>query len=479
MTPELIQAMAGNPALYREHLLIETSDGPRPLAQVADAWQLEDFAALDNGWRGVQSLPADPARPTYRRAWMERPRGHSKSSDIATMASWALLGNRTIRGVAAAADKDQAKLIRNAIEALTRQETNPWLADILDIQNYRVVNRVTGSELEIIASDTAGSYGLLVDFIVVDEIVHWLKRSLWDSLLSAAVKKSNCLLTVITNAGHFDTWQAEIRGLITQDPAWFFSRLEGSVASWITQDNLDEMSRLLPPRVFARLFRNEWQILGAGDAIDEADLLAAIIQGGPSSQWDESLSPYIGSLDIGVRHDRTALVIVALNLKGERVRVVEVQSWHPKDYGGRVPLRLVRDAIIDVNRRYRGCVIGFDASQAELLSEDVADKVVMVRISLSSTYMQQCALTLIKAFHSEKLIETFDSEELLRDLRSVSIVEKNGRWSLVLPRSTEFGHCDAAAALIQILPVVIATRREMLGLPSEETEQDSFSLSHT
>ena len=66
-------------------------------------------------------------------------------------AAWLLFASqRKIDGVACAADKDQAGLIRNAIERLVR--LNGWLCDVLEIQASKVINRHTGSTLTIIAA---------------------------------------------------------------------------------------------------------------------------------------------------------------------------------------------------------------------------------------------------------------------------------------------------------------------------------------
>ena len=79
-------------------------------------------------------------------------------------------------------------------------------------------------------------YGLTPDFAVVDEVTHWRSRDLWDALLSSAAKRSTCMFVVISNAGFLDDWTWQTRELIRTDPAWYFSRLDGPVASWITPD---------------------------------------------------------------------------------------------------------------------------------------------------------------------------------------------------------------------------------------------------
>ena len=116
------------------------------------------------------------------------------------------------------------------------------------------------------------SYGLLVDFIICDELVHWSgDGSLWHSIISTAAKRSNCLLVVISNAGFADSWQWDVRESARTDPAWLFSRLDGPQASWITPARLEEQRRMLPPMAFARLWLNQWSS-GGGDALQEADV---------------------------------------------------------------------------------------------------------------------------------------------------------------------------------------------------------------
>lgn len=244
-----IKRMQADPAKFRAALRIDADGRVVPLSKVLDPWQRQDFEAIDSGWRAVAGHKV--TNPTLR-AWLERGRGHSKTSDVATMVVWILLASqRQLSGVCAAADADQAGLIHDAISRLVR--LNAWLQSILDVQARKVINKHTDSELTIISSDVESSWGLLVDFIVCDELTHWKKRDLWDSLFSAAGKKSNCLLCVIGNAGFADSWQWSTREAIRTDPRWHFSRLEGPQASWITRDRLDEQRRLLPSIAFNRI----------------------------------------------------------------------------------------------------------------------------------------------------------------------------------------------------------------------------------
>src|SRR3989304_5762779 len=165
-TMKLIE-LQRDPKDFREALVLDTDSGPRPFAEVIDPWQASDFAALDNGWRKAagQNVVGD----CYSRGWLERGRGHAKSSDVMVMASWCLFASRRqLSGVVCAVDRDQAALDRDHVSRLL--SLNPWLSRVIEVQQWRIVNQHTGSTLEIMASDVPSSYGLLIDFAVCDEV---------------------------------------------------------------------------------------------------------------------------------------------------------------------------------------------------------------------------------------------------------------------------------------------------------------------
>jgi hypothetical protein len=309
-----LRRLANDPAAFRASLLIDADGGPSRFRP--DDWQRRDFEALDPAWLRATGRPASGG---HNRAWLTRPRGHSKTSDLAMMSLWALaFSTRPVTGVAAAADEAQAGLIRNAIGRIVR--LNPWLQEAIDVQSSRVVNRRTGSELSIISSDVASSWGLLADWIVVDELTVWPDRGreLWHSLLSTAAKRENCLLAVISNAGWLDSWQVKAREAC-KAAGWYEHRLPGPAASWITPARLAEQRKLLPAGVYARLWLNEDVSGSGGNAIDEADLQAALTLAGgclePLPGW-----VHVSGLDLGISHDAAALVTVAKEVGGrERI----------------------------------------------------------------------------------------------------------------------------------------------------------------
>ncbi len=77
--------------------LIDTDDGPKRLADRMDDWQREDFEVLDPACRRIAGQDVEPPYLACTRAC----RGHSKTTDIAIVASYMLFASdRKINGVA-------------------------------------------------------------------------------------------------------------------------------------------------------------------------------------------------------------------------------------------------------------------------------------------------------------------------------------------------------------------------------------------
>jgi phage terminase large subunit-like protein len=167
----------------REAVLLESG---RPFGEVIDPWQVEDFAALDD--------------PQYRHAYLERPRGHSKTGDLGTEAMTELvLGPPGQQLFCCAADEDQASLLFQ--DVLGKLQRHPWLRAVVKATRRTLTVRSTRSTLTVLASDAPSAYGLRPDWIAADELAEWRRRELWDSLWSATGKRSRCRMLVISSAG--------------------------------------------------------------------------------------------------------------------------------------------------------------------------------------------------------------------------------------------------------------------------------------
>lgn len=268
-------------------------------------WQVSDFEALDPAWCRIAGQSREPR---FRRAYIERPRGHSKTSDMAIQIAWILQAARhPITGIAAAADREQAGLLLAAIRKLVT--INPALCLDLCFAEGAIRNRRTGSRLDLISSDVASSYGILPDFVICDELSHWPRPELWYSLLSSAAKKPDCVLAVLTNAGVGRDWQWEVRENASSSEDWHFSSLDGPHAPWITQRSLEEQQALLPPAVYERLWLNRWQH-SDGEFVSLAEAEACIDPALTRQDHGLPQYQYFGAIDYAEKRDYTAAVIM-------------------------------------------------------------------------------------------------------------------------------------------------------------------------
>lgn len=479
-----LRRLQSEPSAFRDVLLIDGDGGPIRLGAAADPWQQADFSALDPAWRYAAGITRD--EPKYRRAYLERPRGHSKTADIAVSVTWALFASRRkLAGYAAAADTDQAALLRDAIERLVR--LNGWLSQVLEVQRGgRILNKHTGSVLTIISSDAPTSFGLTPDFIVADELCHWKNRELWDSLFSASAKRRHCLLIVISNAGFTDSWQGETYKAIRDGAEWYFHRLDGPCASWISEATLAEQRRLLPDVAYRRLWLNQWTD-GCGDALESRDVDAAVTIGGGCGV--EAGWVYVGGLDIGLTRDASALVIVGKHVGHSerierprnrlhpvfaaladaglsdyrppvqtdfrhhpgtgRLKVCAVKIWKPSP-GRKVEIEHVESSILALREQFKLAVLSYDPWQSEYVGERLRKAGLRCEPThFTSTSLQGMATAVLDAFR-DRMIEIPNTlpnhAALLSDLRALRIVERNYGFRLDSPHDGR-GHGDAATAL--------------------------------
>lgn len=140
LTKQMLTKFANSPEAFREALYVDCNGNLRKLGEVQDEWQRDDFTALD-GMLQVCNGRSESA--DQMRAWLERPRGHSKTTDVAVCCVWALaFANRPIKAYVYAADRDQARILHDAISTLIR--CNPWLSQIIKAKSHDITNNATG-----------------------------------------------------------------------------------------------------------------------------------------------------------------------------------------------------------------------------------------------------------------------------------------------------------------------------------------------
>lgn len=457
---EQLNAAATDPRAFRAALRLEPG-GPT-LGEAMLPWQRGDFNALDPAWCRVAGTPAPNGYfapdPPIGRAWLERPRGHSKTADTAVMLAWALrFARRPIRGVVAAADQDQAGLVRSALAALVR--ANPHLLGELKVGAERIVHPATGARLDVISGDVGSSYGLTPDFVICDELCHWSDAGLWHSLLSSAAKTPGCLLIVLTNAGWGRDWRWTAREAARTRPDWLFRRLPGPCAPWVTPAALAEQRALLPGPVFARLWLNEWQANSAAAFFTPAEVAACEDSALDVHPAGRPGVRYAAGVDYGEKRDRTACCIAHRCPASGRIVVDRLDVAAPAP-DRPVPVSWVEDWITDCAAKYPGVRVVADEYQLAGLAQRLAGRVRVERFAFAAGRgNDELARALRAAVYAGRLVfrpgvgsvgshpgdspETTD--DLAAELRALELVERpGGRVRFDHPAG---GHDDRAFAL--------------------------------
>ncbi len=190
---------------------------------IADAW-------LDWQW-DLADWAFDPAAPPNR--WESRARGASKTSDCAAILIVLMLlvlepGSRLF---AVACDKDQARLIVDAIVGYVARTAG--LARSLDVDAYKVTTS-NGTVLEVLSSDAASSWGLKPAFVVYDEVCQQADtmnpRALWQSISSAMGKIARAKLLCCATSGNPEHWSRKIYDHAVEVKALAGRRCAGSGA---------------------------------------------------------------------------------------------------------------------------------------------------------------------------------------------------------------------------------------------------------
>lgn len=434
-------AIAESPAAFRNALLIPSAmGGVVRLADVMTPHQRRDFEATDGGFERAMGRATEAG---HSRAWIERCRGGSKTSDLAAMLIYPLaFARHEIRAICCAADADQGRLIRHAARRLI--DLNPWLGSLLEVQQNKVINRHTGSELETISSDTASSWGHLVDIVACDEVGVWEANGeeLWGSVISAVAKKPHAMLLCAGNAGWLGTWQYRVREQVRQDPAWHFSAMT-QPAPWIRPKDIEEQRRLLPASVFSRVWEGVYSA-GTTDALDEATIMAAVVEENGLSGGEEDWQFFSG-IDLGIARDHSSICVVGKNRTTRRYRLARTWRWVPRN-GQKVDLISVRDTIVQIHQAYNPRWFA-DPWQLELLAQELQRiGIYLELVPFSGTALSEMASSVIETLN-DRIFTMHRDEGLINDLRQLRLKESPSGFRLDAARTATSGHADAATAL--------------------------------
>ena len=443
---------------FAEDLFIPLGGGVGRFGDRMADFQRKDFEAMAPS---LHALAAGEPPPT-RRFWLERTKGASKDTDAAVALLWLLsFSNRPLRCQVGAFDSAQADEIRLIIRQILNIDAplNALLFSVIDVQNTRIVAHADGkrgpgtsrpeSVAEILTTDSRGTHGSRPDLVIANELSHISNQEFAETLLDNADKVPHGLVLVATNAGCSNLWQHDWREIaIESSDNWYFST-RSTPAPWISSGDLAESRLRNPPARYNRLWKGIWAS-GSGDALDPEDVEAAITLEGPAFTPDANLG-YVAALDLGLKHDHSALVVIGVDCRTHRYRLADCQSWSPLVPGGKVRLDSVKDAVQAAHSRFGLSICVYDPWQCQLMAEQLAAAgVPMAEVPFVAKKLDRMAMTLLQVFRNRQ-IDVYRDKALLRDLDKLTIVERQKGFKLEATRD-EHGHADRATALAMALP---------------------------
>jgi hypothetical protein len=388
--------------------------------------------------------------------YISRSRGWSKTTDLGAIALSLLLTEAPAasRSYGFASDQSQARLLLDSIEGFVRR--HPSLAEMVELQQWKVTHRRSSATLECAAADAPGTWGLRPWLVVVDELANWgttgTPRRVWDAVMSA-LPKTRGRAVVITTPSSPAHWAKKVRDHAEHDELWRLSETFGP-PPWMSPDLLAEQQRRLLPSMYERLFEGRWT--SADDSlVSEEDLRACVTLDGPLPP--KPSNGYVIAVDVGLKHDRT----VAAVCHGERItktldsldteattatRVVldRMNVWS----GTRErPVRLadVEEWLVTTAPQYHHAKVLFDPWQSiGTLQRLQARGVSCAEFTFSATSVGRIASVLHRLLR-DRLLALPDDDALLDELRNVRLRE-SAPGVVRLDHDSD-GHDDRAVAL--------------------------------
>ena len=385
-------------------------DGRR-WGEVAHPFQWDDARAVLEGDR--------------RYAYLTRPRGASKTTDLGGIGIAALVEQLPAgsRSFAAAADRDQGGLLLDAIAGFV--ERTPGLDRLLKVDAWKVTARRTGATLEVLAADSASAWGRRPQLLVVDERANWRTTAeperFWRALFSALPKVPGSRLVILTTAGDPAHPAGRLLERARRSPRWYVSEVPGP-SPWADADDLAEQREELPEWEYARLHLNRWT--APADRLTTVGALAACVTLDGDQPHDPFHEPYVVGLDLGVKVDRTAAAVCHLEHREGRRRVVldRLQVWTPTK-GREVQLDAVEDWLVQASQSYGGALAVYDPWQALGLGQRLQGRgVPAVEYPFNPASVARLGLTLHGLIRDGDLALPEDPE-LLDELANVRLRE--------------------------------------------------------
>jgi hypothetical protein len=392
-------------------------------------------------------------RPNWH--FITRPRGGSKTTDIAGVALAWLVGKAGPfdRGFVVAANAEQATLVIDAASGFIFR--TPELEGAVTAEAERLVG-ANGAWVRVMSLSDSGSWGKMnTHLLICDEFAQWPDtrgaKRVWQAVRSTTQKTPGCRLVILTSAGEPSHWsfeevfqgaQREIERSreLRRNPFWRISEMPGPVP-WQDPEELEQLRHELPPSAYDRLILNIWS--EAEDrAIAPEDYEAAArecrrhgappagIRGGGFRLRDPATDVrYVITVDVGTRNDATVICVAhrePLDPEqpnvGHRVVVDHIDRWQGSKKR-HVQIADIRHRVVFLSAEYNRARVYADPDQfVDSIQQLNRLGVRASEWAFTATSVGQVATSLVQAFHN-RLIVVPDSPMLKDELLKVRLRE--------------------------------------------------------
>lgn len=445
---------------------IKAAQGPVRFEWVMADFQRETFQQLA---KSIQQLrDGGNQNPEWQRVWIERTKKASKDADLALIVLWLILYPKRPFLIQIAADhSDQTKIVKKRIADIIQH--NRWMSDYIELTEWEVRSKQKKADgktplavCEFMPTNKEGAHGDTPDLMIINELTHIKDWEYVNVLKANADGVSNGMLMVVTNAGYQGTKALQWRQRADTSPDWITFILDRP-APWhndkfLRDARLDEKTESR----YNRLWRGEW-VSGKGDAISESAIERIFRLTGPSYQPEPGWW-YLMGMDLGIKHDHSAVAVLGVNLQERAIKVPLWKCWKPNPLIGKVNLQEIREWVAVQSGVWRINSVVYDPAQAELMAQDLERKVPMREMAFSGGNCNLMAETLIQVLENNRLVCYDDAEGTLRrDFGKLNIEERRYGFKLEAT-SDEFGHADVATAIIIALPAAVQYLNQYMSL---------------
>lgn len=411
--------------------------------------------------------------------FITRPRGGSKTTDVAGMAIAWLIADAPLmaRGYVVAANSEQAAHVIDA--AASFRARTPELEGAVSVENEKIIAPGKGAWIRVLSLSDSGAWGLReARFLIADEFCQWPQtraaKRVYEALRSTVQKEMGCRLVILSSSGEpthwsratFDEANREMVHAREQNrlPMWRVSEMPGPVP-WQDPEEIEQLRNELSPSAYDRLVLNIWS-QDEDRAISEEDFEVAarnrfrLSHRVPTGLRGYGLrlhdpmpeQKYLMSVDIGIYNDSTVMCVAHKEPldpekpKGlQKVVIDHLERWSGSKKRP-VQLQDVEDWIVAHATEYNRARVLADPDQFVGNIQSLNRRGVRAgAFVFGATSVGQVATALVQAFRNRQ-IEVPDYKSLRDELVSVRLRE-SAPGVTRLTHDRERGHDDQAVAI--------------------------------